>query len=68
MSGPAAAINLVNLEDVRLAYGTRNLLDAVSLGIAAGDRIGVVGRNGGGKTTLLDVLARRRSPDGGRVR
>jgi len=67
MSGPAAAINLVNLEDVRLAYGTRNLLDAVSLGIAAGDRIGVVGRNGGGKTTLLDVLARRRSPDGGRV-
>jgi ABC transport system ATP-binding/permease protein len=59
--------NLVNLEDVRLAYGTRTLLDGVSLGIAEGQRLGVVGRNGGGKTTLLEVLARRRSPDGGRV-
>jgi ABC transport system ATP-binding/permease protein len=59
--------NLVNLEDVRLAYGTRTLLDSVSLGVADGERLGVVGRNGGGKTTLLEVLARRRSPDGGRV-
>jgi ATP-binding cassette subfamily F protein uup len=59
--------NLVNLEDVRLAYGTRTLLDGVSLGVAEGERLGVVGRNGGGKTTLLEVLARRRSPDGGRV-
>ena len=59
--------NLVNLENVRLAYGTRTLLDSVSLGVADGQRLGVVGRNGGGKTTLLDVLARRRSPDGGRV-
>ena len=59
--------NLVNLEDVRLSYGTRALLDGVSLGIAEGERIGVVGRNGGGKTTLLEVLARRRTPDAGRV-
>ena len=59
--------NLVNLEEVRLAYGTRTLLDGVSLGVAQGQRLGVVGRNGGGKTTLLEVIARRRSPDGGRV-
>ena len=59
--------NLANLEDVRIAYGTRVLLGGVSLGVAAGDRIGVVGRNGGGKSTLLEVLARRRAPDGGRV-
>ncbi len=59
--------NLLNLEDVRLAYGTRTLLDGVSLGVAAGERVGVVGRNGGGKTTLLEVLAGRRTPDGGRV-
>ncbi len=63
----ANVTNLVNVEDVRLAYGTRVLLDAVSLGVSAGERIGVVGRNGGGKTTLLQVLARRRTPDGGRV-
>ena len=59
--------NLVNLEEVRLAYGTRTLLSGVSLGVALGQRLGVVGRNGGGKTTLLEVIARRRSPDGGRV-
>jgi ABC transport system ATP-binding/permease protein len=59
--------NLVNLERVRLALGTHVLLDGVSLGIAAGDRIGVVGRNGGGKSTLLRVLARLQPVDDGRA-
>ena len=44
------SVNLVNVEGVRLAYGTRVLLDGVSLGVADGDRIGVVGRNGSGKS------------------
>src|SRR5512134_1122063 len=64
---PPPPVNLVNLEAASLAYGTRTLLDAVSLGVAAGDRVGVVGRNGDGKSTLLRVLARRESPDSGRV-
>ncbi|HEU5357188.1 MAG TPA: ABC-F family ATP-binding cassette domain-containing protein [Actinocrinis sp.] len=59
--------NLVNIEAVTKAYGTRTLLDGVSLGIAEGDRIGVVGRNGGGKSTLLRLLAKLESPDAGRV-
>ena len=50
-------MNLVNLEAAVKAYGTTVLLDQVSLGVAAGDRIGVVGRNGAGKTTLLAALA-----------
>ena len=50
-------MNIVNLEAAVKAYGTRVLLDHVSLGVAAGDRIGVVGRNGSGKTTLLAALA-----------
>ncbi|MCF2528244.1 ABC-F family ATP-binding cassette domain-containing protein [Yinghuangia soli] len=45
----------------------RTLLDAVSLGVGEGDRIGVVGRNGDGKTTLIKVMAQRESADSGRV-
>jgi ATP-binding cassette subfamily F protein uup len=60
-------VNLINLESVRKAFGTRTLLDGVSLGIAAGERVGVVGRNGDGKTTLLEVLTRRTEPDDGRI-
>ncbi|MGO1054187.1 ABC-F family ATP-binding cassette domain-containing protein [Crossiella sp. CA198] len=60
-------VNLVNLESVSKSYGVRPLLDAVSLGVSQGDRIGVVGLNGGGKTTLLEVLAGIEPPDEGRV-
>ncbi|WP_181770402.1 ABC-F family ATP-binding cassette domain-containing protein [Amycolatopsis pittospori] len=59
--------NLVNLESVSKSYGVRPLLDGVSLGVAEGQRIGVVGLNGGGKTTLLEVLAGISEPDTGRV-
>ena len=44
--------NLINLERATVGYGTRTLLDGVSLGVDEGDAIGVVGRNGDGKTTL----------------
>jgi ATP-binding cassette subfamily F protein uup len=63
----ANARNLVNLENVTVAHGTRLLLDVVSLGISEGDRIGVVGRNGGGKTTLLKTLVKHEEPNSGRV-
>jgi ATP-binding cassette subfamily F protein uup len=59
--------NLVNLESVHKSYGVRPLLDGVSLGVGDGDRIGVVGLNGGGKTTLLELLAGVVLPDDGRV-
>ncbi len=60
-------VNLVNLEAVSKSYGMQPLLDAVSLGVGAGDRIGVVGLNGGGKTTLLEILAGIEPPNTGRV-
>jgi ABC transport system ATP-binding/permease protein len=59
--------NLVNLEQVTKSYGTRTLLDAVSLGVDDRERIGVVGRNGGGKSTLARLLAQVETPDSGRV-
>jgi ABC transport system ATP-binding/permease protein len=60
-------VNLISLEKVAKAYAHRRLLDGVSLGVSAGDRIGVVGRNGTGKSTLLALLAGTVAPDEGRV-
>jgi len=59
--------NLLNLERVSKAYGVRPLLEDVSLGIGEGERIGVVGRNGDGKTTLLEVMTGQEPADSGRV-
>jgi ABC transport system ATP-binding/permease protein len=60
-------VNLVNLESIGKTHGTTVVLHDVSLGIADGERIGVVGRNGGGKSTLLRALARLEEVDTGRV-
>lgn len=59
--------NLINVERASVGHGTRTLLDGVSLGVDENDAIGVVGRNGDGKTTLLQVLTGAREPDSGRV-
>ncbi|MFC0036764.1 ATP-binding cassette domain-containing protein [Actinomadura rayongensis] len=60
-------MNLINVENAGKAFGPKPLLDGVSLGLDEGDRIGVVGRNGGGKSTLVRILARVDEPDSGRV-
>ena len=59
--------NLVNLESVTHGFGTRTLLDNVSCGIAEREVIGVVGRNGDGKTTLLRIMTGELEPDSGRA-
>jgi ABC transport system ATP-binding/permease protein len=59
--------NLVSLERVSLVFGTAHVLDEVSLGVQTGDRIGVVGVNGGGKSTLLRVMAGLQEADSGRI-
>ncbi|MDH2445486.1 ABC-F family ATP-binding cassette domain-containing protein [Amnibacterium sp. CER49] len=60
-------VHLVGAERIRLEHPTRVVLDDLSLGLESGDRIGVVGRNGEGKSTLLGLLGGVREPDGGRV-
>jgi ATP-binding cassette subfamily F protein uup len=62
-----AARNLVNLERVSKDFGKGAVLHEVSLGVGVGERIGVVGRNGGGKSTLLKVIEGVEQPDSGRV-
>jgi ATP-binding cassette subfamily F protein uup len=63
----AAPRNLVNLHAVEKGYGTRTVLRDVSLGLAAGDRVGIVGRIGEGKSTLLRLIAGVEEPDTGAV-
>lgn len=59
--------NLLNLENVEKSYGLTTLLDGVSLGVNKDDRIGVVGLNGGGKSTLIRLLGGLDTPDSGRI-
>src|ERR1700735_2933275 len=57
--------NVVNLKDVEKGFGSRTILRDVTLGVAGGERIGVVGENGGGKSTLLQLIAGVEQPDVG---
>lgn len=59
--------HLLGAENLHLEFPTRVIFDGVTVGINDGDRVGVVGRNGDGKSTLLSILAGRLEPDSGRV-
>ncbi|MDQ0077128.1 ABC-F family ATP-binding cassette domain-containing protein [Arthrobacter oryzae] len=59
--------HLLGGENLTVSYATRTVLDGVTLGLEEGDRIGMVGRNGDGKSTLMRLLAMRSTPDSGRV-
>ncbi len=63
----AAPRNLVNLKEVAKGYGSRSVLGDVTLGVSASERIGIVGRNGDGKSTLLRLIAGLEAPDAGAV-
>src|SRR6478735_1981125 len=63
----APARNLVNLKDVAKGFAARTVLSGVTLGISAGDRVGIVGRNGDGKSTLLRLIGGVEEPDQGLV-
>jgi ATP-binding cassette subfamily F protein uup len=58
---------LIAASDVVVRYNNRTILDSITLGIQEGERIGLVGRNGCGKTTFLKILAGLQSPDSGEV-
>ncbi len=59
--------HLLGAEALHLEVPTKVVFDSVTIGVAEGDRIGIVGRNGDGKSSLLMMLAGRRAPDGGQV-
>jgi ATP-binding cassette subfamily F protein uup len=59
---------LITLTDAELAYGLQPLLDRAALAVRSGERIGLIGRNGTGKSTLLRVIEGGLALDGGEIR
>ena len=60
-------MTLLSATDLRLAYGHQTLLDGVTFAVAAGEKIGLVGRNGCGKTSLLKIIANENQADSGDI-
>jgi ABC transport system ATP-binding/permease protein len=58
---------LLSANEIRLAYSYQNLLDGVTLAVAAGEKVGLVGRNGCGKTSLLKILTGESKADSGEI-
>jgi ATP-binding cassette subfamily F protein uup len=59
--------HLLGAEQISLDFPTKTVFQSVTIGVDEGDRIGIVGRNGDGKSTLLSLLSGRLEPDSGRV-
>lgn len=64
---PRLGNKIVDLKGVGISYGERTLFENFSIEFAAGDKIGVLGRNGVGKTTLLKIMTGKLKPDSGSV-
>jgi len=59
--------HLLGAEQIDLEFPTKQVFDGITVGVNEGDRIGIVGRNGDGKSTLLKILSKQLDPDSGRV-
>ena len=58
---------MISIDGVSIRFGAFVLFDTINFQVSPGDRIGLVGRNGAGKTTILNLIAGKQEPDGGRV-
>lgn len=57
----------LSANEIRLSYGYQTLLDGVTFAVEAGEKVGMVGRNGCGKTSLLKILSGEQAPDSGEI-
>ena len=60
-------MNIISLEDIRKSYGNKPLFEGVTLGLDEGEKVGLIGLNGSGKSTFLRIVAGREPPDMGRA-
>jgi ABC transport system ATP-binding/permease protein len=59
--------HLLGAEQIVLEFPTKEVFTGITIGLNEGDRVGIVGRNGDGKSTLLKILSKQMEPDSGRV-
>src|SRR5690348_9190227 len=60
-------MNILSVENISKSYSDKPLFEDISFGIAKGEKIALIARNGSGKTSLLKILAGKESPDSGKV-
>ena len=60
-------MNILNIEHVSKVFGEKVVLDHVSYGVHQGDKIGIIGINGTGKSTILKIIGGLEEPDEGQV-
>ena len=60
-------MNILNLEHISKLFGDKMIFDDASFGVQEGDKIGIIGINGTGKSTLLRMIAGEEEPDGGQI-
>ena len=60
-------MNIMNIEHISKIFGEKTIFDDASIGIQEGDKIGIVGINGTGKSTLLRMIAGDEVPDSGNI-
>ena len=63
----STAVALLSANELTLSYGRQLLLTGVTLAVAPGEKVGLVGRNGSGKTSLLRILSGASEPDSGEI-
>ena len=64
---PCNLMTMINAQNIFVKYGDRTLLDHINVTIGERDRVGLVGRNGAGKSTFLKIIAGHQRPDDGSV-
>ena len=60
-------MNIINIEHISKIYGDKTIFQDASFGVHQGDKIGILGINGTGKSTLLKMIARVEEPDEGQI-
>ncbi len=60
-------MNIINIEHISKTFGDKVIFEDASFGIHEGDKVGIIGINGTGKSTLLKMIAGQEMPDSGQI-